>query len=261
MNLKEIESSFKSSVVESIRLLPEGINRYQVFTPFHFDDGDHFVIVLRKDKGDNFFITDEGHTYMHLSYQMDLSSLTGGNRNEIIEGSLEKYGVEDREGNLCAPIDDMSGAGNVLYSFIQCLISITDVSYLSRERVASTFMEDFKEFISETVEVGRFVFDYREPQHDPEGKYLVDCRINGMSRPLHIYAIGSDGKCRDTTISILQFERWSIDCSILGIFEDQEKVGRKVLARFTDVCDRQFSSLAEKKRIGNYIKDKMGEMK
>ena len=34
--------------------------------------------------------------------------------------------------------------GNVFYNYIQALIKITDVSYLSRERVKSTFWEDFK---------------------------------------------------------------------------------------------------------------------
>ena len=77
-----------------------------------------------------------------LFQQPHLSSLENGNRNEIIESSLEKYGVKEIEGQLIATIDEISNVGNILYNFIQCLISITNISYLSRERVKSTFKED-----------------------------------------------------------------------------------------------------------------------
>lgn len=259
MNIDMIQDSFKSTVAESVRLLPEGVNRYQILTPFHFDDGDHFVIVLQKGDGENWTITDEGHTYMHLSYHMDLSSLAQGSRNAIIEGALEKYGVEEKEGQILTRIDDLANVGNIFYNFIQCLISITDVSYLSRERVASTFMEDFKQLISETIDPKRFEFNYRDESHDPDGKYQVDCRINSMSRPVHVYAVGNDERCRDTTISILQFRSWDISFLTLGIFEDQEQINRKVLSRFTDVCDRQFSSLAiNREKIGSYLQGQIG---
>lgn len=258
MNFEKIQDSFKSSVADSITLLPEGIKRYQVFTPFRFDDGDHFVIVLREDERGNLIITDEGHTYMHMSYWMDLSSISSGNRNEIIESALEKYSIQERNGQLIAPIDKMSDAGNVLYNFIQCLISITDVSYLSRERVKSMFKEDLESFIKDSVPDERLQFDYSEGTNDPEGKYKVDCRINSMDCPLHIYAITSDDKCRDTTINILQHQKWNLPFFSLGIFEDQEQINRKVLSRFTDVCDRQFSSLASnEERIKSFFEEQI----
>ena len=259
MNIDAIQDSFKATLTESIRLIPEGVNRYRISTPFHFDDGDHFVIALRTDENGNWIITDEGHTYMHMSYHLDLPSLEKGSRNECIEGALERYRVTEKEGQIFAQIDELTNAGNVFYNFIQCLINITDVSYLSRERVASTFMDDFKEFISETVNPERFKFDYNDASHDPDGKYLVDCRINGMAHPLHIYAIGNDDKCRDTTIGILQFQKWNFSFLTLGIFEDQEQINRKVLSRFTDVCDRQFSSLAQnRERIKGFLTERMG---
>ncbi len=144
MNTESIRKSFKESVAKSVELYPREDNGYQIFTPFHFDDGDHFVVILKTDGLGNWIITDEGHTYMHMSYDTDLSSLENGTRNEIIESSLEKYGVKEIEGQLIATIDEISNAGDILYNFIQCLISITNISYLSRERVLSTFDEDSK---------------------------------------------------------------------------------------------------------------------
>lgn len=259
MSVEQIIRAFGESISQSIRLFPEGTDRYQVFTPFHFGDGDHFVVVLRKISGQGWILTDEGHTYMHLSYDMDLTDVARGNRNKIIEGTLDRYGISEQEGQLIAAIDSDLHAGNYFYNFIQCLLHISDISYLSRERVASTFMDDFKEFIGDAIPQDRYQFDYWNQDHDSAGKYVVDCRVNNMDRPINIYAIGNDDRCRDATIGILQFEKWGIPFQALGIFEDQEQISRKVLARFTDVCDRQFSSIrGNEDRIKGYLQGQIG---
>ena len=75
-----------------------------------------------------------------------------------------------------------------------------------------------------------------------------------MAKPLFIYAVSNDDKCRDVTIYLLQFEKAGIPFRSISIFRDQETISRKVLARFSDVCEKQFSSLAtNKERIEKYL--------
>jgi len=256
MSTETIEHDFRQKLSSEIRLVGEGTGRFRVSTPFRFDDGDHLCVVLKRDSG-GWVLSDEGHTFMHLTYEMEEKRLRQGTRQKLISNALSVFSVQDRKGELVLPVDH-DHYGDALYSFVQALLKITDVTFLNRERVRSTFLEDFRSFLSESVAANRRVFDWHDVERDPEGNYSVDCRINGMHRPILVYALPNDDRTSVATISLLKYENWGVTCRSLGIFEDQETINRKALARFTDVCGKQFSSLAgNKTRIAAYLDDVM----
>lgn len=132
----EIEKKFVQKVSKEVRLIPQGSERYRVFTPFMFDDGDHFSIVLKRC-GDGWALSDEGYTYMQLAHCIDESDLFSGNRGKIISNTLAMFDVQDRQGELMLDIEG-DDYGEALFAFVQALMKITDVSYLSRERSQRT---------------------------------------------------------------------------------------------------------------------------
>jgi hypothetical protein len=77
MNIEAIERNFKEKVCD--KLTSEGVNRYRVFTPFIFEDGDHLSIILKRENG-KWMLSDEGHTYMHLTYDIDERDLQRGTK-------------------------------------------------------------------------------------------------------------------------------------------------------------------------------------
>jgi hypothetical protein len=257
--VNDIANDFKEKVCKEIRLVAEGIDRFRVFTPFQFDDGDHFSIVMKKE-GTNWILSDEGHTYMHLSYLMDVKLLEKEKRAKMVSNAISSFGITENKGALTAALHP-ENSGNIFYNYIQGLIKITDVTYLNRENVRSTFWEDFREFIEQHTPNERIQFNYSDTTHDPKKLYTIDCKVNGLAKPLYIFAINGDDKCNSATISLYQHERWGNKFRSVSIFEDQETINRKVLARFSDVCDKQFSNLnSNKDRIGKFLADILNEV-
>ena len=77
--------------------------------------------------------------------------------------------------------------------------------------------------MEETVPENRREFDWFDPRHDPEGKYLIDCRINKMPRPLFVQALPNDDKTRDATITLLQFEKWGVPVGLWRFSKTRRK--------------------------------------
>ena len=252
----DIEKKFVQEVSKEVRLIPQGNERYRVFTPFMFDDGDHFSIVLKR-RGDGWALSDEGHTYMQLTHHIDESDLFSGNRGKIISNALAMFYVQDLQSELVIDVID-DDYGEALFTFVQALMKIADVSYLSRERARRTFRDDFRALMRGTVPAERMNLDWHDPSRDEEGKYKVDYRINSMKTPLFVYALNSDTHTRDATIALHQFSNWGMNFEPVGVFENKESIASVVQARFTDVCPNQFTNpSADSEEFVQFIKGRM----
>ncbi len=259
MSVQEIAQTVQKLLGNQVEVLEEGQYRYPILTPFMMEDGDHYNIVLKgKEGGQSWTLTDEGHTLMHLSYWIDYDDLRKGNRQQVIERVLKQFGVENSDGELRLTAS-YSDLGAAIFTFLQAVTRVTDITYLSREQVRSTFKEDFRQFMRETVPEDRLTFDYHHPEYDRQRRYPVDVRINHSDPPIFVFAIGNDDRCRDVTISLHTYNSWGISYRSVAIFQDQEDISRDVLARFSDVADKQFASLySSRAQIIDYWRKQIG---
>lgn len=142
-----------------------------------------------------------------------------------------------------------------MFDFIQALLKIIDVTYLSRDAVQSTFKDDFRALLHQKVESNRMIFDWQHP-NDDGGIYRVDCRINGMPVPLFVFAINSELKTQAAALALHQFRRWDVKYHPLGMFE--KKMSSDVFLRFNDVCPTHFTNISENSgEIKEYLQDYM----
>ena len=135
MTSERIEQEVREQVAGRIRLEAEGPNRFRVFTPFVFDDGDHLAIVLRKE-GSGWVLSDEGHTYMHLARDIDEPDPRREKRQRIVSNALSRFGIEDRDGELILTVRDSRWA-DALYPFVQGLLRVAGAAYVFTEQVKS----------------------------------------------------------------------------------------------------------------------------
>lgn len=253
ISAEELERDLRKGVSHAIEVVQEGTNRYVVHVPFTFADGDHFVILLDTSTQSVFRFTDEGHTFMHLSY--DLIDFQHGTRRKVIDRVLARYEVADDQGALTLPVP-LENLANGLFSFVQAITRVTDIDFLTREQVRSTFLEDVKTFVGEVAQRQHLsvTLDYVDQQHDPKGLYPVDAYLTNGRRPITVFAIADDTRCRDATITLHEWEKWRREFHPISIFRDLEEISGRVLARFTDIAEKQFSSLdSAHERFESYL--------
>ena len=251
MMTADIIESFRQKVSREIDLEAEGVDRYVVYTPFMFDDGDHYVVVLRRENA-RWVLTDEAHTFMHLSYaDVDLAQ---GTRARVIDQALTSYRVENNGGELRLAVPD-EAFGDALFTMVQAIGRITGTALWTRDRVRDTFDEDFRCLLSQVVPPERATFDYTDPRIDPDGVYPVDCRINGMPKPCFVFKVANDDQCKNATITCYHYEQHGRAFSSVVIFRDQMEITRRALAQLSDVAGKQFASLGARDRIESFLRE------
>lgn len=233
----QIAEGFKRAVSLTIRR-PD---LYQLHVPYYYPDGDMIEIFLTPQSSDTVLIQDMGLTLMRLSYEFSMDSK---NKQKIFHDILAQFTAEEKDGNvqIIAPVEQIFP---YLMQFIQLITKVSDISYLKREVVKSLFYEYFDTFMHETFDPVRKVIKDYYPEFDREKQYPTPyALVNGNPQsPVCFFPIASDSKCNDAIITIQQYELKQFRPESIAVYENMEVLGRRPVARLSNVVGKQFSTL------------------
>jgi hypothetical protein len=239
VTLDTIQPAIESALSERVELRPVSDHEVQVLVPFYFHDGDGLVIHVQVI-GDRWYLTDKANTLLNLSYHSDVARLRDGTRARLLGEIKLRHEVEEHDGELrrATSRDDL---GRSVFSFVQALLEIADLRNLDRDVVRSTFHEDVEALLCEhfpAIERG-----YVDPEHDAAGNYPIPFVLNGTSRPVAVFDIGTDVAAATAVVVARQHKAWHAGIVLVAVEENQEDLGRKRVAWLSDAFDKQFPSL------------------
>ena len=135
--------------------------------------------------------------------------------------------MENRSGELVIPVAE-ERFGDALFSFVQALTKVTDVSFLNQcaSELQRHSWKISRHFLDQRCLKIGLRFDWFDERHDPVGKYTVDARINRMRRPLSRLCPARRRKgARCDYITANFFEKWKLPFQSMAIFENQDMSG------------------------------------
>lgn len=250
--LKKIQLYLSEGFNREVQLVERRINLYQVYLPLYYPDGDMIDIFISKGNDHKIKIQDMGNTLMKLSYYIDINSKT---KQKLYNSILDSYQINTDNGNLYLFAD----YEEVYFSIMQLatvIIKISDISFLKRELVKSLFYEYFDKYVNTELKQFNPVKEFY-PEFDLQKLYPSPYAIIWNDKPpLCIFPISSDDKCTEVTIIAQYYESVNFKHSSIVVFEAQEDISRKPLARLSNVIGRQFANFeGNEKRIYRYIEE------
>ena len=244
-----LENRFKTSVCSNIELEALGVGEYLVHTGFTYSDGDEFHIVL-DTKGERWSLSDEGHTFMWLSYEEFNWTET---REDLLRRIISSNSVELNQDEIAIGFSP-DDAGPALYSLIQAIMQVSDLRIMSTDRVANTLIEDLKEWFtsSKFSERCRFGQEIRTSK----GSYSTDILIDGRT-PIVVLGITNVLRCKEAMITMLGLSEASLNYKFLIIIDEGADIPQKEESRAINRADRPIKGLNEeaKEIMERYIRD------
>jgi hypothetical protein len=212
--------------------------KFVLQTPFQFEDGDGYPVVMeRHEKG--WRITDQGGGASHLTLDdVDFTPARLEMLVDIAEGSgfdFEDLVLSRIQSELPTPFD--------VADVIQAIAQLSAIRFISRERVRRLYRDDVAKFVEAQIPS-----QYRDlrwsPPKDARGLYAADALLRSSDpdlSPTTLFAVGNAEQAEHVTISILMHKQWGLEVDPLVVYDRQvrNRIGSPRIFHLQDAAGDQ----------------------
>lgn len=252
--IKDLEAELCAALCTRVTLKQRPSGDLVIGTPFVFPDGDRFSIYLQRLPSGGFRLSDKGSTFMHLSYENDITKLNEGNRNKVFQQILSEMGISDDDGDLHLEIPAANLATGI-FQFGQALTRIHDLTFLNRIQVENTFYEDLNDYLSDIVGADSLTRDFIAPGIPNGDEYAADFCIAGGKKPILVWGVPTQTKARLATIVMQHLQSHGFSFRSLVVYADMATIPRADVSRLTTAANDQIPSLAERDALRKKLQD------
>jgi len=252
ININTLQDKLCALMCANVRLSKKTDNLIRVETPFLFSDGDPYQIYIQERPNGILRLTDMGHTWMQLSYENDIDNFKDGTRGNLLGQIKTEIGLEEENGAFFIETS-IENLGNSIFKLGQGLTKITDLAYLRRSRVESTFYEDLTVQLNHILPNHRIYPDYVNPRLNNPEIYPIDFMVEGDRYPLYIFGIGNKNKALRTNVILEHLLREKIEFENILVFREMATIPNNDLARLINVGGEMVASLNAQEDLSRKI--------
>lgn len=243
IDLKSAQTLLCSHLCSTVRFIERQPGLYMLETPFTFPDGDHYPIYVRELPMGGVRLSDGGHTFLHLSYENDVSAFRQGTRGRLLEQIVNETGIHEEAGEFFLEVS-MDGVAEGVFRLGQGLTKVYDLIFLNRARVKSTFYDDLNTVLLNILPEEKMTRDYIETRMENAADYPIDYFTPGKNNaPLYLFGVPNRDKARLVTITLERLLRHGLEFESILVFENQQEMPRQDLARLSNVGGEMVASL------------------
>jgi hypothetical protein len=243
--MKTIEHLFDS--YKNYRIKSYKPNIYQIYSPYHYDDGDMFIVFIEQLDNNTLCLKDFGSTYMSMYGLSNIEKY-----DYAFEKVLKSHGLSEAESGEISLTFDVSEFDKKLNDYFMGITKLTSTEYFEKERNTNRFYSHFN-YIMNTNFRSKFALQQKVY---PLGEDFSECKIpwaiseSGMNHPVFLFPVSGSDSLKETIIISHELNRANFISFNCSIYNNVDTLAKKDTKRANELFEKQINSLEHFERNG-----------